>query len=165
MSMRPLTQINALRPPHRQADGSFLSPSGVDVRRWRRWLAALMILGFASAQFISLAHACMNSFGVAHGAAGHVVDHHVAGQATGAMPADCPAMILAGGAGEALCEAQCVPREQADKAADLRVALAPPSVLVVRVIDPIAPNVVHAAPPRATIASPPLSLLFGRFLN
>jgi hypothetical protein len=116
-----------------------------------------MILGFASAQFISLAHACMNGFD-----AGHVAVGQVASEA-GVMPADCPAMTRAGGASQALCEAQCVPKEQADKAGDVRIALAPPSVLVVRVIDRIAPNVVNAAPPRATIASPPPSLLFGRF--
>jgi hypothetical protein len=119
-----------------------------------------MILGLLSAQFISLAHACMNSFDVAHGTVGHV-----ASQATGAMPADCPAMARAGAASEALCEAQCIPKEQADRATDVRLALAPASVLVVRVIDLVAPSVVHAAPLRATIASPPLSLLFSRFLS
>ena len=117
-----------------------------------------MIVGFASAQFISLAHACMNGIEPRAPAAAHA-------SGGAAHPADCPAMATTGDVSRAACDAQCVPREQADKAADVRIALAPPSVLVIRVINLIAPNVVHAPPPRATIASPPLSLLFGRLLN
>ena len=129
------------------------------MRRWRRWLAALMILGFASAQFISLAHACMNGLDIAHG-----MFAHASSEAPSAMPADCPAMTHGEGTSHALCDAVCVPREQADQPSDIRIALAPPSFLVVRRVTLVAPNVVHAAPPRATIASPPRSLLFSRFL-
>jgi hypothetical protein len=128
------------------------------VRRWRRWLAGLMILGFASAQFIGLAHACVTDLAVQGSVS------HPASQAADVMPADCPALSQ-GGVSHATCEAQCLPRQQADRPAELRIALAPPSVLVVRLVEVVVPNGVRATPPRATIASPPLSLLFSRFLN
>jgi hypothetical protein len=119
-----------------------------------------MILGFASAQFISLAHACMHGLAATHGDA---VDQ-TASQAANVMPADCPAMAQPGTPNHSACEANWVSREQADRAADVRVALAPPSVLVVRPATLAVPSALRAMPPRVTIASPPLSLLFSRFL-
>ena len=66
---------------------------------------------------------------------------------------------------DAACEAHCGPPEQAGNAADVRLAaLASPSVLVLRVVLPVTPTTARAMPPLAHIASPPLSLLFGRFL-
>jgi hypothetical protein len=126
------------------------------VRSSRRWLAGLTILGFASAQFISLAQACMSgSDGPATAA--------IAASAA-AMPSDCPLMTDGAPSTHAVCDAHCVPREQADKGADARIALAPPSVLVVRPVELASLRAVRATPPRATIASPPLALLYSRFL-
>jgi hypothetical protein len=157
-----LTQINARQRCGRHPYTHVIDIRPVEgsiVRLARRWLAALMILGFASAQFISLAHACMNAKDTVH-----IAVDQLASQATHAMPPDCPAMAQGGGAAHSACEAQCLPREQADRAADVRVALAPPSVLVVRPATLAVPSALRAMPPRVTIASPPLSLLFSRFL-
>ena len=129
------------------------------MRGWRRSLVALMVVGFVAAQFVSLAQACMNGFdpprgtGVPAAASDYV------------MPADCPAMAQGAGVNHSACEAHCVPREQADRAADVRIALAPPSFLVVRLAESVLRKAVRATPPRVTIASPPLSLLFSRFLH
>jgi hypothetical protein len=126
------------------------------VRPSRRWLAGLMILGFASAQFISLAQACMG------GSDGPATA--VAAESAALMPADCPVMTDGAPSTQAVCDAHCVPREQADRAVDVRIALAPPSVLVVRLVELIVPSAVRATPRRMTIASPPLALLYSRFL-
>jgi hypothetical protein len=123
----------------------------------RRWLAALMILGFTLAQAISVAHACMSGPDLSTSV--------VAVESSPLMPADCPVMSDGVPPTHAACEAHCVPREQADKSAGVRIALAPPSFLVVRLAPVAAQRRMPAAPPPlARIASPPLSLLFGRFL-
>ena len=118
-----------------------------------------MILAFISAQLIGLAHACGTAPDVSFATAGAMA-------ATGAaMPADCPVMADARLSTGAACDAHCVPREQADKGADVRVAaLAPLTPLLVQIVQPAIPASMRAAPPLARIASPPLSLLFGRFL-
>lgn len=127
------------------------------MRRSRRWVVALMILGFACAQFVSLARACTLDLEVAHAATGPAAEP-VAG-----MPADCPFMTE-GGAPHVACQAQCMPRAQADQGAEVRIALAPPSVMVVRAVSPPMRGHMWATPPLARIASPPPLLLFGRFL-
>jgi hypothetical protein len=129
------------------------------MRGSRRWLAALMILGFASAQAISLAHACGSPPDASSATAAAMAG-------TGAaMPADCPIMADGASPAGAACDAHCVPREQVDKGVDVRIAaLAPPSSLVVQVVQPLVPTSMRATPPRVRIASPPLSLRFGRFL-
>jgi len=127
------------------------------VRLSRQWLAAMMILGLVSAQLISLAHAC-------GGASPFATAEAMAGSAA-AMPADCPGMTDAVRP-SAACEAHCGPREQVDNGADLRAAaMAPASPLIVRVVHPLVPASARATPPLVRIAAPPLSLLFGRFLN
>ena len=117
-----------------------------------------MILSVVSAQLISLAHACAIASEPMHQAS--AIAQHAAG-----MPADCAMMTQAPPANDAACDAHCVPREQADRSADLRLpAIAPPAVLVVRVISALVVTSAPATPPFARIASPPLSLLFHRFL-
>ena len=65
----------------------------------------------------------------------------------------------------AACDAHCLPSEQVDKGADVRIAaLAPPSSLLVQIVQPAIPASMRATPPLARIASPPLSLRFGRLL-
>jgi hypothetical protein len=118
----------------------------------------MMILGVLSAQFISLAHACM----IAPDAMlpGSAVAQHAA-----AMPPDCAMMAHGAAANDAACDMHCFPQEQADRGADLRLpAMAPPSVFVIRVVSAVVPQSAIAARPLARIASPPLSLLFRRFL-
>ena len=129
------------------------------MRAARKWLARLMILGFASAQFISLTHACAGArvFDLTTAA--------IAGSAA-AMPADCPTMAHGAPATSAACEAHCGPTEQVDKGADVRTAaMAPASPLIVRVAHSPVPVSARATPPLARIAAPPLSLRFGRFLS
>jgi hypothetical protein len=127
------------------------------VRVYRRWLAVLMILGFVSAQTISLAHACGS-------AAGFSLATMQGMGGSSAMPADCPGMADATSA-DAACDAHCLPRAQVDKGADVRIAAMAPAIpLVVRLAQPETPIEVRATPPLVRIASPPLSLLFGRLL-
>ena len=118
-----------------------------------------MILGFMAAQLISLAHACGSGLDAAL-----VAGEAMAGSAA-TMPADCPAMADGASHASAACEAHCLPRAQVDKGADVRIAaVAPPSSLVVQVVQPRVPTSMRATPPLVRIASPPLSLLFGRLL-
>ncbi len=126
------------------------------MRSSRRWLAGVMILGVACAQFVSLAHACMNGLG-AHPA-------RVAVASTVAMPADCPMVAEGTAATDTRCDAHSVPREQVDNGADVRVAWAPPSILVVRLTPVVTPSTLRATRPFVRNASPPLSLLSNRFL-
>ncbi|HZI84289.1 MAG TPA: hypothetical protein VFF44_10270 [Casimicrobiaceae bacterium] len=127
------------------------------MRRSRRWLSVVMILGFACAQLISLAHACAGdseTIGPA-GSSAH----------TAAMPADCPMMADDSSMSGPACGAHCLPHEQADRGADVRIAaLGPPAVLVFRAVRPVVAAAMRAMPPLARIASPPQSLRFGRFL-
>jgi hypothetical protein len=114
-----------------------------------------MILGLISAQFIGVARACGSNSGTVSGPA----------QAAPVMPADCPIMAVTVPSTATVCDAHCVAREQADKSPDPRVAqLAPANALVVRVEPPAGSIAARATPPRACIASPPLAVLFGRFL-
>jgi hypothetical protein len=117
-----------------------------------------MILGFTFAQVISLAHACARGSELSLAAA-------QARARSVAMPADCPTAADAALSGGVACDAHLLPREQVDKGIEVRIApMAPPSPLVVRVMQPSIPSSVRATPPLTRIASPPLSLLFGRFL-
>jgi hypothetical protein len=117
----------------------------------------LLILGFAAAQFITLARAC--AIDRAHAP---VFPAMVAGAAA-AMPADCPFMA-AGRATPVACEAQCMPQAQADKGADVKIPLGPPAVLVVRQLPAVHAFPLRAMPPLARNASPPFPLLYGRLL-
>ena len=81
------------------------------------------------------------------------------------MPADCPGMVGAASSASVACDAHCLPRAQLDKGVDVRLAaLAPPSSLIVQIVHPTVPTSMRAAPPLVRIASPPLSLRFGRLL-
>lgn len=81
------------------------------------------------------------------------------------MPAGCPITADAASSSGAACDAHCMPRAQVDKGADVRIAaLAPASSLMVQIVQPLVPASMRATPPLVRIASPPLSLLFGRFL-
>jgi hypothetical protein len=129
----------------------------MNMRRRRSLLSGLVILGFVVAQFISLAHACM---------VGAHADRAVSAEVAATMPADCPAMAADAPSSDAACQANCVPQAQADQGVDVRIAaLAPPSILVVKVAA-VLPEATQASapPPRARIASPPLALLYGRLL-
>ena len=124
------------------------------MRASRRWLAALMILGLASAQFISLARACT--------LAPYAADAPAPG-ALASMPADCP-MQSDRAPSDASCATHGLPHAQADKTADARIPLAPPSVIALRGNSPSRHGDAPATPPLARIASPPPLLLFSRLL-
>ena len=82
------------------------------------------------------------------------------------MPADCPMATGAMSSADVACDAHCLPSAQVDQGTEVRIAaMAPPSPLIVRVVQPAIPSSVCAKPPLARIASPPLPLLFGRFLS
>lgn len=118
-----------------------------------------MILGLVCAQSISLAHACMI-------ASGTTPPPSAIAQHAAAMPADCAMMTHGAMANDAACDTHCFPREQADRGLDVRLpAMAPPSVFVVRVVSAVLARSAVAAPPLTRSTSPPLSLLFRRFLS
>jgi hypothetical protein len=118
-----------------------------------------MILGFVSAQLISVAHACGGGLDAA------LVPVQAMGGSAATMPADCPGMVDGASSASVACDAHCLPRAQVDKGADVRLAaIAPPSSLIVQMAHPTVPTSMRATPPLARIASPPLSLLFGRLL-
>lgn len=129
------------------------------MRRFRRWLAAVMMLGLVSAQLISLAHACAGPGALAQ------PTHGAAGPAT-AMPADCPGMGAGAVPTESACEAHCGPHQQVDNGVDLRLpAVMPASPLIVRTAPVHVPESLRAGEPLlARGAAPPLSLLFSRLL-
>jgi hypothetical protein len=79
------------------------------------------------------------------------------------MPADCPFMGKSTAAPIA-CEPQCMPKAQTEKTWQAQIVLAPPTALFMRCVVPPRFCFVRASPPLARNASPPLSLLFGRFL-
>ena len=122
-----------------------------------------MILGFAGAQFVSLARACtLGPDGARPGAASaHAVA--ASAHAVASMPADCP-MQTGGAWSDAWCDSHGVPHAQVDKTADARIALAPPSVRVLRVVSSSRHRAARAMPPLARSASPPPTRLFSRLL-
>ena len=116
-----------------------------------------MILGLVCAQFISLAHACM--IGSETWSPQPIAAH------AAAMPADCAMMAQGPVANDSACDTHCFPRDQADRGADVRLpSIAPPRVFMLRVVPAVVSHSALAPPPLARVASPPLSLLFSRFL-
>ena len=125
------------------------------MRRARRWLAALMIVGLAGAQFMSLARACTLERDIAHALP--------AASSAAAMPADCPFMGKSTATPMA-CEPPCMPMAQTDRSAQAPIAPAPSTALVVRQVAAQRLPSLRASPPLARNASPPLLLRFGRLL-
>jgi hypothetical protein len=129
------------------------------MRRSRKRIAALMLLGWLFAQFVAVAHACpaLNTTTAASSAA--------AAPADSPMPADCAAMAKLAGSNANVCQSHCVSGEQVDTQAQApAAALSPQSALTVRLADPrfVKSADRHASP--ACGAGPPATLLFSRFL-
>jgi hypothetical protein len=128
------------------------------VRRQRRWVAGLVMLGLMFAQIVTVAHACTLAVPVSQAVAfGQPADE--------AMASDCAAMVKRVAANAKVCDAHCAYGQQIDVQPDAPVAAIAPqppltvdvvSVIVQRSLDPI---FLHA---RST--APPVSLLFSRFL-
>ena len=128
------------------------------MRRSRKRIAGLMLLGWLFAQFVTIAHACpaLDTNAPASSAAT---------AAASPMPSDCAAMAKLAGSNANVCQSHCVAGEQVDTQAQApAAALSPQPALTVRVVDP---QFVKSAHPHASAAcgnDPPATLLFSRFL-
>jgi hypothetical protein len=129
------------------------------MRRSRKRIAGLMLLGWLFAQFVAIAHACP-AFNPAISAASA---SSVAN--TAATPTDCEAMAKSSNANANVCQSHCVAGDQVDTQAQApAAALSPQPALTVRVADP---QFAKSADRHASAAcgnDPPATLLFSRFL-
>jgi hypothetical protein len=128
------------------------------MRRSRKRIAGLMLLGWLFAQFITIAHACpaLNPAISASASLVAVAD---------ATPTDCAAMAKLADSNANVCQSHCVAGQQVDTQAQApAAALFPQPALTVRVADP---QFVKSADRHAQGAcgnDPPATLLFSRFL-
>jgi hypothetical protein len=129
------------------------------MRRSRKRIAGLMLLGWLFAQFVTIAHACPTLNPATLVASGSSV------VVTDAMPTDCEAMAKLADSNANVCQSHCVAGEQVDTQAQApTAALSPQPALTVRVADPqfVKPADRHASAARGD--DPPAILLFSRFL-
>ena len=128
------------------------------VRRSRRWVAGLVMLGVVFAQFVTVVHACTLPGRLSQAAA--------VGQPAGeTMPSGCAAMAKRVAANANVCWSHCAHGQQIDAQTDAPVAaIAPQPALTVRVISSIAPLSLHTACLCARSTAPSFSLLFSRLL-
>lgn len=128
------------------------------VRRQRRWVAGLVVLGLVFAQCITVAHACLLT-SVAPQAATLAP---VAGET---MPPDCAAMAKHAATNVNACELHCAYGEQIGAHPDLPVAsIAPHPALTVDPVPPVVHPSLETASLLARSTAPPVSVLFSRFL-
>ncbi len=128
------------------------------VRRQRRWVAVLVMLGIVFAQIVTAAHACTLVFPASQAAT-------VAGPADDGMPGDCPEMAKRVSANAKICEAHCAYGHQIDVQFDTPVAaIAPQPALTVDVVSPIEPPSFDKTFLQARSTAPPVSVLFSRLL-
>lgn len=127
------------------------------IRRQRRWVAGLVILGVVFAQLITAAHACAPATATSRTATfAQPVDE--------TMPSDC-AMAKRVAANAKVCESHCAYGQQIDVQPDAPVAaIAPQPALTIRVMSSIAQPSLDTIFLRAQSTAPPVSLLFSRFL-
>lgn len=127
------------------------------IRRQRRWVAGLVILGVVFAQLITAAHACAPATATSRTAT-------VAQPVDETMPSDC-AMAKRVAVNAKVCESHCAYGQQIDVQPDAPVAaIAPQPALTIRVMSSIAQPSLDTIFLRAQSTAPPLSLLFSRFL-
>jgi hypothetical protein len=128
------------------------------VRRDRRWVAGLVVIGLLFAQITTAAHAC--TLVVPRSQTATFVE-----PADEAMASDCPAMAKRIAKNAKICDSHCAYGQQIDVQPDAPVAaIAPQPALMVSiaastVLRPLDPIFLHT---RST--APPVSLLFSRFL-
>ena len=129
------------------------------MRRSRKRIAGLMLLGWLFAQFVAIAHACpaLNPATLVASVSSVAI--------TTAMPTDCAAMAKLADSNANVCQSHCIAGEQVDAQAQApAAALSPQPALIVRVADP---QFVKSADRHASAArgnDPPATLLFSRFL-
>jgi hypothetical protein len=128
------------------------------VRRQRRWVAGLMMVGVAFAQVVTVAHACTLAVPMSEAAtAARLVDTP--------MPPDCTQMAKRSIATGNVCDSHCAYGQQIDVQPDApTAAIAPQPALTVRVVSPIVQPSHDSAALDARSTAPPVSLLFSRFL-
>ena len=127
------------------------------VRRQRRWVAALVMLGVLFAQVVTVAHAC--ALAVPAFQAATLVQ-----PADDTMPSDCPSKGATANA--KVCDSHCAYGQQIDVQPDAPVAaIAPqPALTVCAVSSSIVQSSLDTKFLHARSTAPPISLLFSRFL-
>jgi uncharacterized membrane protein len=129
------------------------------VRRQRRWVAGLVMLGVIFAQFITVAHACTLT------SSASLAPAAVAQEPDQARPSDCAAMAKRVAAEPNACESHCAYGQQIDVQFDSPVAAIPPQpALTVRIISSIGEASVDTISLQARSTARPVSLLFSRLL-
>ena len=131
------------------------------VRRQRRWVAGLMMLGVVFAQIVTVAHACTLALAASQPVTAFVEPTN------DAMEQGCLGMAKCGAASANAnaCESHCIYGQQIDvQPAIPLAAFAPQPGLIVRAVPPIEQPSLDAIFLRAKTTAPPVSLLFGRFL-
>ena len=129
------------------------------MRRSRKRIAGLIVLGWLFAQIVTVAHACpaLNPATSVASVSSVAI--------TAAMPTDCEAMAKLAGSNANVCQSHCVAGEQVDTQAQApAAALALQPGLTVRIADV---RFVKSADRHAQGArgnDPPATLLFSRFL-
>lgn len=128
------------------------------IRRQRRWVAGLVMLGVVFAQIVTVAHAC--TLVVPESQAAALVQ-----AADGTMPSDCAAMAKRVATNAKVCDSHCAYGQQIDVQPDAPVAaIAPQPPLTVGVVSLIVPRSLDTIFLDARSTAPPVSLLFSRFL-
>lgn len=129
------------------------------MRRSRKRIAGLMLLGWLFAQFVTIVHACpaLNPAISVASASSIAV--------TAAMPTDCEAMAKLVDSNANVCQSHCVAGEQVDTQAQApAAALSPQPALTVRVADPQSVKSADRHAQGACGNDPPATLLFSRLL-
>ena len=123
------------------------------MRRSRKRIAGLMLLGWLFAQLVTIAHACP------------ALDTNASASSAATMPTDCPAMAKLAASNANVCQSHCVAGEQVDTQAQApAAALSPQPALTVRISAPQFLKSVDRHAPGACGNDPPATLLFSRFL-
>ena len=127
------------------------------MRRSRKRIAGLMLLGWLFAQFVTIAHACP-ALNPAPASVSSVA-------ITAAMPTDCAEMAKSANSNTNICQSHCVAGQQVDTQAQApAAALSPQPALTVRVADPQSVKSADRHTQGACGNDPPATLLFSRFL-
>jgi hypothetical protein len=123
------------------------------MRRSRKRIAGLMLLGWLFAQLVTIAHACP------------ALDTNASASSAATMPTDCAAMAKLAASNANVCQSHCVAGEQVDTQAQVpAAALSPQPALTVRISAPQFLKSVDRHAPGACGNDPPATLLFSRFL-
>jgi hypothetical protein len=129
------------------------------MRRSRKRIAGLIVLGWLFAQIVTTAHACPAINPATSAASVSSVAN------TAATPTDCAGMAKSSNSNANICQSHCIAGEQVDTQAQApAAALSPQPALTVRLADP---QFVKSADGQGSAArgnDPPATLLFSRFL-